>query len=259
MLLGLYDLLRNQFVDYAYLEHDVILLYNFVVSNTKIDSVRIMTKRSYQQFCPLAFTLDVIGERWTLLIVRELALGARRFSDIQRGLPSIGPNLLSNRLKDLEQAGVISKIFLPPPAKVMAYILTERGHSLLAATAPLARWGMRYLAEPPARKAFLSPIAMIMGLQVMRIGNETISAEIHLPPDVFSVAIEDSGLQIALGVAYKPDLTFSTSPKMLQALVSHVVPIDEALADERVTLLKGEPAQLQRFVNQFRSMAQLVG
>ena len=89
-----------------------------------------MTKRTYQQYCPLAYALDLVGERWTLLIVRELQLGPRRFTDLQRGLPGLGPNLLSQRLQEMEVRGIVTKRPLPPPAKIQAYALTPSGQAL---------------------------------------------------------------------------------------------------------------------------------
>ena len=104
--------------------------------------------RSYNQFCALARTLDVLGERWTLLLVRELMLGPRRFSDLLAGLPGIAPNLLTDRLRALEAEGVIQRTTLPPPAGSRVYELTERGWRLEPALLALARWGMEPMAPP---------------------------------------------------------------------------------------------------------------
>lgn len=106
--------------------------------------------RSYNQFCALARTLDVLGERWTLLLIRELLLGPRRFTDLLSGLPGIAPNLLSDRLRALEAQGVISRATLPPPAGARVYELTERGRRLQPALLELARWGMDPIQPPQA-------------------------------------------------------------------------------------------------------------
>lgn len=106
------------------------------------------SKRSYDQYCSLARTLDLIGERWTLLIVRDLLGGPKRYKDLLNGLPGIGTNLLANRLKELEEAGLIENAVLPPPASVKAYRLTERGRELEAAVVALAHWGLNLLEEP---------------------------------------------------------------------------------------------------------------
>src|SRR2546425_8816776 len=101
-----------------------------------------MPKRSYGQFEGLANALDAIGERWTLLLVRELLLGPRRYKDLLEGLSGIGTNLLARRLKELQEAGVIEKRILPAPAGAAGHELTERGPGLEPALIPLARWGM---------------------------------------------------------------------------------------------------------------------
>lgn len=104
--------------------------------------------RTYNQFCALARALDVLGERWTLLIVRELLLGPRRFGDLLSGLPGIAPNLLSDRLRALAAEGVVQRTTLPPPAGSRVYELTERGRRLRPAVLALARWGMDPIAPP---------------------------------------------------------------------------------------------------------------
>lgn len=104
--------------------------------------------RSYNQFCALARSLDVLGERWTLLIVRELLLGPRRFGDLLSGLPGIAPNLLSDRLRALAAEGVVERTTLPPPAGSRVYELTERGRRLRPAVLALAQWGMDPIAPP---------------------------------------------------------------------------------------------------------------
>lgn len=106
--------------------------------------------RSYNEFCALARALDVLGERWTLLLIRELLLGPRRFTDLLSGMPGIAPNLLSDRLRALEAQGVVTRATLPPPAGARVYELTERGRRLQPALLELARWGMDPIAPPRA-------------------------------------------------------------------------------------------------------------
>src|SRR5687768_3643780 len=105
-----------------------------------------MPKRSYEQFCGLARALDLVGERWTLLIVRDLALGPQRYTDLLDGLPGIGSGLLAERLKHLEAEGLVQRSQLPPPAQaVTVYELTDDGRQLSHAMLPLALWGARRL------------------------------------------------------------------------------------------------------------------
>ena len=110
--------------------------------------VRPMARRSYDQYCGLARALDVLGERWTLLLVRELVMGPRRFRDLQEGLPGIGPNVLSARLKMLEAEGIAARRRLPPPGALTVYELTERGRGIEDAIVALTRWGRDRLGEP---------------------------------------------------------------------------------------------------------------
>ena len=106
--------------------------------------------RRYDQYCPIAHALQVVGERWTLLVVRELASGPKRYTDIAAGLPGIGTNILAGRLRDLEAEGIIAKHRLPPPAASQVYELTERGYGLMPVLRSLAHWGARSLGPPRA-------------------------------------------------------------------------------------------------------------
>src|SRR2546427_12402137 len=106
---------------------------------TKVQS----TKRSYDQWCAVARSLDVVGERWTLLIVRDLLVGPKRYKDLLIGLPGIGTNLLADRLRELEGAGILRRTVLPPPAGSTVYELTSSGQALEPVILALGRWGAR--------------------------------------------------------------------------------------------------------------------
>lgn len=123
-----------------------------------------MTKRSYDQYCPVAEALDVIGDRWALLIVRELLVSSQRFSDLQAALPRIPPNVLATRLRELEEADLVARRELPPPAARTVYELTEEGWGLDGVIRSLARWGMGRL-EPPGPGVEVTPrVALRAGL-----------------------------------------------------------------------------------------------
>src|SRR5213076_2721880 len=100
-------------------------------------------RRKYGQGCGTAHALDLVGDRWALLVVRELVLGPKRFTDLREGLPGIGPNVLSQRLKELEEAEVVRQRVLPPPAGSSVYELTDWGLELEEVIVQLARWGAR--------------------------------------------------------------------------------------------------------------------
>src|SRR3954452_14973608 len=111
--------------------------------------------RSYGQYCALAKALDVIGDRWTLLIVRELMLrGASRYTDIRDGLPGIASNLLADRLRELEAAGLVARDDAPPPVATTLYRLTARGEALKPALWELGRWGMPFVPDATDDDAF---------------------------------------------------------------------------------------------------------
>jgi DNA-binding HxlR family transcriptional regulator len=108
-----------------------------------------MPRRSYDHYCPLSRALDVIGERWTLLIVRELLAGPRRYTDLHADLPGVSTDVLAARLKELEHDGLVTRRRLPPPASATVYELTPRGEGLLPALTALADWGAAELPPEP--------------------------------------------------------------------------------------------------------------
>jgi DNA-binding HxlR family transcriptional regulator len=124
--------------------------------------------KTYDHYCPVAHALGVVGERWALLVVRELLQGPKRYTDLADGLPGIGTNILASRLRDLEAAGVITKKTLPPPAASRVYELTEYGLALKPVMRELALWGARSLGPPTAQDELfpgwlLNPVEMIIG------------------------------------------------------------------------------------------------
>ncbi len=143
--------------------------------------------KTYDQYCPIAHALGAVGERWSLLIVRELLHGPRRYTDLADALPGIGTNILAARLRELESTGVLEKRKLPPPTPVTVYDLTEEGRGLHRVLHELARWGARSLGPPPDGAVDQSPgwlehalrLAVCLqappGRYVFRIGEERAS------------------------------------------------------------------------------------
>jgi DNA-binding HxlR family transcriptional regulator len=124
--------------------------------------------KTYDHYCPVAPALGVVGERWALLVVRELLQGPKRYTDLAEGLPGIGTNILASRLRDLEQAGVVTKKTLPPPAASRVYELTDYGLELKPVMRELALWGARSLGPPTAGDELfpgwlVNPVEMILG------------------------------------------------------------------------------------------------
>src|SRR5918998_5685030 len=123
-----------------------------------------MSKRSYNQYCAVARALDIVGERWTLLVVRELLTGPKRFKDLSEGLPGIGTTLLTARLKDLEGHGIVRRATLAPPAGSRVYELTDLGRSLEQVVIALSRWGLKLL-DAPRREEVSRPAWAMVALQ----------------------------------------------------------------------------------------------
>jgi DNA-binding HxlR family transcriptional regulator len=142
----------------------------------------VFVSKRYDQYCPVAHAVGVLGERWTLLVVRDLMKGPKRYTDLVESLPRIGTNILAARLKELEAAGVVEKKKLPPPAASTVYELTPYGYDLRRVLHELARWGARSLGPPPleslnegwlvgALETALSPVA-VPGRVAFRVGAE---------------------------------------------------------------------------------------
>jgi DNA-binding HxlR family transcriptional regulator len=153
--------------------------------------------RSYDQYCALALALDLVGDRWTLLIIRELLTGAKRFRDLQDGLPGVATNLLSSRLRVMEERGLVQKDVLPPPAGSNAYCLTSLGQELAAPVHALVRWGGRFMRHRARTQAF-RPQWLGVALQALGVRSdspaEPIALQIDLPEGSLQLEITREGL-----------------------------------------------------------------
>ena len=163
----------------------------------------VTTRRTYGDSCGIARALDIVGERWALLIVRELVLGPKRFTDLRAGLPKAGPDMLAARLRELEAAGVVRRRTLPPPAGSRVYELTEWGAELAPVLISLGRWGSR--APLPPAAAPLGVDAAIVALQTTFDPGAAAGVRgrlaIGLGDQVFSLAVRPAGgaLEITRG------------------------------------------------------------
>jgi DNA-binding HxlR family transcriptional regulator len=119
------------------------------MATKKTDVTTTAADRTYGQYCPVAAGLDLVGDRWTLLIVRELSMGDRRFTDLRAALKGIAPNLLTERLRSLQSMGLVSVVELPPPAARSVYRLTTEGRRIEPVLRSVARFGVRYLSGRP--------------------------------------------------------------------------------------------------------------
>jgi DNA-binding HxlR family transcriptional regulator len=166
--------------------------------------------RSYHQYCPVAHALDLVGERWSLLVVRELLNGPLRYSDLRERLPGCGTNILAARLKQLETSGIVVKHRLPPPAASTVYELTDYGARLRRVVQELARWGVRSLGAPSPDEEF-EPGWLISALETVTEpvpGWPRVSVEFRIADDIASIC--DGSARH--GPAETPDAVVSADP-----------------------------------------------
>ncbi len=163
-------------------------------------------RRSYDQYCGLAKALDVVGERWTLLVVRNLLLGPLRYSDLLRGLPGITTNLLAKRLKEMEEFGLIERIRSAAGDGGYAYRLTPLGAGLEPAVHALAQWAWRWM-EAPAKHERRSLEWLLVALRRRYVGGATLRAELVADGVPYRMLLTKSRAEIARGELASPDLT----------------------------------------------------
>lgn len=206
--------------------------------------------RSYAQLCGIATALDVIGDRWTPLVVRDLLLGPLRFGDLAEGLPGIGTNTLAARLKQLEAAGVIGRRLLPLPDRSTVYELTDYGRELEPILLALGRWGTRSMGRLPAgtvsRSRWLVAAMLAFHDGTRRIDRPTTWA-LRLTDGTFTVHAEGTGLTITAGAPAAADLVVTADDGHLHQLLTGRLAPAEAVAAGAVTL-DGDPAALPRLL-----------
>jgi DNA-binding HxlR family transcriptional regulator len=189
--------------------------------------------RSYGDRCGVARALDLVGDRWALLVVRELLLGPKRFTDLRVGLPNIGPDVLSQRLRELEDAGVVRRRTLPPPAGSRVYELTERGQELEPVVLALGRWGSQ--APFPGGDARIGVDAFVIALKTLFDADADFEAsvELRLGADRFHARAADGRLEVARGTADRPDATIEGEPGPLAAALWHGRPLTATIEGDR--------------------------
>ena len=167
--------------------------------------------KRYERYCPVAHALDLVGERWTLLVVLELMHGPKRYSDLADNLPGIGTNILASRLRDLESHGIITRRTLPPPAASRVYELTDYGRELRPAMRELALWGARSLGPPTAEdELFDGWLANAVDIVLAPIA----------PPGRFEFRTDDDVASLIDGEAHaeaidNPDVVVTGSPEAI--------------------------------------------
>lgn len=205
--------------------------------------------RSYDEYCSVAKALDLVGDRWTLLIVRELSLrGPSRYTDLRNGLPGVATNLLADRLRDLEAGGLVAREEAPPPVATTLFRLTERGAGLKPVLDELMRWGLPLMVEQrdddAVRSHWLAGAIEVM-LGDRRPGDEPATLELRLGDEPIVVAARDGELKVTLGATSDPDAALTGPARPIMGLLLGY--LDQGAAEAMGVAFEGDPAVVERF------------
>jgi DNA-binding HxlR family transcriptional regulator len=211
------------------------------------------TRRTYGDGCAIAQGLDVIGERWALLVVRELLLGPKRYMDLERGLPNASPNVLADRLRELERAGVVRRRKLPPPAGSRVYELTEWGRELEGIVVALGHWA----ARSPSGLRRGDPVEADSVILALRSRFDPGAAqgvraryELRLGDDRFGIDVAEGRINVARGAADQADAMLDTDPRTLEAVLWGDRRLNDAERSGDLTI-EGDKAAAKRFIQLF--------
>jgi DNA-binding HxlR family transcriptional regulator len=210
-------------------------------------------KRSYGEACRLAVALDLVGERWALLVVRELLLGPKRFTDLRAGLPNASTNILSERLRELERGGVVRRRKLPPPAATQVYELTEWGRELEPVVTQLGSWGARSPIPPEHRR--INTDSIVLALRSLfdpeRAGNLEAVYELRIGGETFHVGVGGGELELGRGPAAEPAVAIEVDEAgTLAAVLTGQLPL-EAAVESGVAKLTGGKREAARLLRLF--------
>jgi len=203
-------------------------------------------KRSYDDACGMAHALELIGERWALLVMRELMFGPRRFSGLKRDLPGISANVLTQRLSELEERGLVRRTKLPPPASVQVYEATEWGLEAAPVLRELGRWAVRSQCHDPSRP--VSPVSVMMSMQTMfdrsLAGDLAAKAGFRFGDISYAADIRDGRIDVNRGPVDGCDFTIAARPGELAVVLYGGAPIS-------AIRIEGDLALAKRFVTLF--------
>jgi DNA-binding HxlR family transcriptional regulator len=210
------------------------------------------TMRTYGDGCAIAQALDLIGERWALLVVRELLLGPKRYTDLRRGLPNTSPNVLSERLRELEGAGVVRRRKLPPPAGSRVYELTDWGRELEGIVISLGHWAAR--SPSGLNDGPVGPDSTILALR-SRFDSSAADGlragyDVRFGEDGFRIEVADGEIAVAREGAERADATIDTDPDTLAAVLWGDRPLADAQRAGKLTI-QGDEAAAKRFLQLF--------
>jgi DNA-binding HxlR family transcriptional regulator len=215
-----------------------------------------MSTRTYGQYCGVARALELVGERWGLLLVRDLLLGPKRFTELRRGLPRIPSNVLATRLKELEEAGIVRRRVLPRPASAVVYELTEYGSELEDVVVRLGFWGAKSMGEPRPEET-VSPESLLLVLRNTIDADAArglrASYELRVLDAVMHVDVDDGAVELGEGPADDPDLVIETDLNLRRLLLGQLDP--EEAVDSGIVQLEGPRELLPRFLEVFNPPA----
>jgi DNA-binding HxlR family transcriptional regulator len=208
--------------------------------------------RTYGESCAAAHALDLVGERWALLVVRELLLGPKRFTDLRAGIVHASPNVLAQRLRELERAGVVRRRKLAPPAGSRVYELTEWGHELEPVLNHLGRWGSRSPALPrDAPMSFDSKVlALTAFFDARAAGDVALRVQLRLGDQDVRVEVQDGRIEMRRGSFDQPEATVVTDPDTLTALAFGARGLREAERAKAVAI-EGDRSAVARLLGLF--------
>src|SRR3954451_20882490 len=214
-----------------------------------------VTRRAYDQYCGLARALDILGERWAMLVVRELLIGPKRFSDLMDGLPGIGANALSARLKSLESDGLVAKRRLLPPAASTVCELTERGRALDPVITELIRWGVDLLGEPGPDDRFrpgwlVTTLRALFDPKLAR--GLTRAYRLQVDDEVFAIRIDDGELEVHHGDIARPDISLVMDSGTVLAVGAGELSAENAINQGRIAVERGDGGEALAFVGMIR-------
>lgn len=212
-----------------------------------------MTNRTYGQYCGLARAAEILGERWGMLIVRDLLVAPKRFTDLQRGLPGIPSNVLASRLKELERSGVVRRRVLPRPSGSIVYELTEYGLELEEIVISFGRWGAKSLGEPQPDEV-VTPDSLVMALRSTfrpeAAGGVRASYELRVGEIAINARVVDREVTVAEGPLPDADLAIEAGPGIRMLMAGELSP-DDAIK-RRVVRISGDRKLLAQFARIFR-------
>jgi DNA-binding HxlR family transcriptional regulator/putative sterol carrier protein len=189
--------------------------------------------KPYDQYCAIARALEVVGDRWTLLLVRELLTGPKRHTDLRAGLPGIATNVLGDRLQLLQQAGLVRRAILPPPAASTVYELTDRGRQLKPVLLALAGWGLPLLDSPRDQDTFRLSwlvLALEQRFDPQAARGVELTWELRVDDEVLHVIIDNDTVQTLQGPAPAPDVVLEADRDLFLAWATGQLPDNQALA-----------------------------